>query len=584
MDSKRYGKFRMRWRSFRFRVVVVTFLMVIILLGILLFNNIYAINIVRKQVFEANYRVLSVYMSNVDHAFEDMENYFVGMQSNSNMITASSTNTEVTFYTAQARLKKELDAYVVSNGYVEDIFVYFEERDQCIDAANYEIGGSERTAIGKMVRKIIEEEAYSQENAGKWIWGWIEDDAYLIRILRMRNTYMGGCVKVSTLVERLRTDGFGEMESLSFCTASGEDLGNQLPELNETIQLKTDQEYYRMVGKRNSYMMLSVLSGCGDYGLVALIRDNNILEGLKSFRILIWVLLGILGVFLVAFVAAMRRWVIMPLDGLIHGMNCLSKGEFGIRLSKQADCEEFTLVNKAFDNMTEQIETLKIGVYEEKIRRQRAELQYMKLQVNPHFYINCLNIIHNLSLMKQNNLIQQMTTYLGNHLRYTMEGSAVDTLEKEIACVENYLKIQQLRFPDSIVCKMEVEDSVRQVQVPPLLIQTFVENTVKYQVIAGEITHINIRLVRSLENFHRLVVEIWDDGDGYSEKILTCLVNDQKIFDQRGEHYGIRNVCQRLKLIYHENVNIHFSNHPETGGAYVRVVLPDDIVEHTGLS
>ncbi|MDY3917540.1 MAG: histidine kinase [Candidatus Limivivens sp.] len=583
MEEKNSGKFRVKWKSFRFRVVAVTFLAVFILLGILIFNNIYAIKIVRQQVFEANYRVLRLYMNNVDHAFEEMEDYFVGLQSNSNLITAGSTSEEIAFYTAQARLQKEMGAYVISNSYIEDLFVYFEGRDQYMDASHYEIDGSERAAVRRMMLQMIQEEVYTQENAGKWVWGWIGEEAYLVRILRTRSTYMGGCVKVSTLVERLRADGFGEMECLSFCTDTGEDLGNQLPQLNEMIQLKTDQEYYRMVGKRDSYMMLSVLSGCGDYGLVALIRDNNILEGLKSFQLLIWLLLAILAVFLVAYIAAMRRWVILPLDKLIHGMHCLSRGEFGIRLSKKADCEEFSIVNKAFDDMTEQIETLKIGVYEEKIRRQRAELQYMKLQVNPHFYINCLNIIHNLSLMKQNDLIQQMTTYLGNHLRYTMEGSAVDTLNREIACVENYLKIQQLRFPDSIVCEMEVEDSVRQVQAPPLLIQTFVENTVKYQVVAGDITHIYIRLVRSPENYHRILIEIWDDGEGYPEKVLDCLVNDRKIFDERGEHYGIRNVRQRLRLIYHENVAIDFSNHPLTGGAYVRILLPDDIVEHSEL-
>ncbi len=50
----------------------------------------------------------------------------------------------------------------------------------------------------------------------------------------------------------------------------------------------------------------------------------------------------------------------------------------------------------------------------------------MKLQVNPHFYINCLNVIHNLSIMGKNSLVQEMTAYLGNHLRYTMEGNSLD--------------------------------------------------------------------------------------------------------------------------------------------------------------
>ena len=183
-------------------------------------------------------------------------------------------------------------------------------------------------------------------------------------------------------------------------------------------------------------------------------------------------------------------------------------------------------------------------------------------------------------MMGKNDLLQQMTTYLGNHLRYTMEGSALDTLEKEMDCVENYLRIQQLRFPDSIVCEMEVTQDVRSVLAPPLLIQTFAENTVKYQVTAGEITHIWIKVHRTEENPHVVEIEIRDDGEGYPQSVLDCLEKNQKIFDKRGEHFGIRNVSQRLWLLYHDAAKLICYNDKETGGACTKIYLPDDIVEN----
>lgn len=171
-------------------------------------------------------------------------------------------------------------------------------------------------------------------------------------------------------------------------------------------------------------------------------------RGLQSLRVLIWILMVLLAVFLVGFTMIMRRWVLRPLNRLIKAMQELSEGQFNIRLRENEwdECEEFTMVNRAFDDMIGQIESLKIDVYEENIRRQRAELQYMKLQANPHFYINCLNVIHNLSMMGKNDLLQQMTTYLGNHLRYTMEGSALDTLEKEMDCVETICGYSSFAF------------------------------------------------------------------------------------------------------------------------------------------
>lgn len=581
-DTKKKRKWRIPWKSFRFRVLAVTIAAVTVLMGILLFNNIYAINVVHNQVSETNYRVLNMYMSNVDNSFQAVENYFVGLQSSSALITAASTKDDKEFYISQARLVKELEASVFTYDYIEDIFVYVKQRDQYMDAAQYSLGGTERSRIRDMLKDVISQKEEGQYEGGKWTWYWVNGEPYLLRILQMRNTYMGGCVKVSTLVKRLREDGFGKLDYLAFVTEEGQELGAKLPQLTQTIQLNGKQQYYRGIkGTHERYMVLTVPSDCGEYGLVAMIRDNNILEGLQSFRILIWILVALLAAFLVAFTTIMRRWVLGPLNRLVKAMKGLSEGQFDIRLreNKKDDCEEFVMVNKAFDDMISQIESLKINVYEENIRRQRAELQYMKLQANPHFYINCLNVIHNLSMMGRNDLLQQMTTYLGNHLRYTMEGSALDTLEKEMDCVENYLRIQQLRFPDSIVCEMDVDPDTKSVLAPPLLIQTFIENTVKYQVTAGEITHIWIRVHRTEGNPHTIEIEIRDDGEGYPQRVLDCLERNQKIFDKKGEHFGIRNVSQRLWLLYHDSAKLICYNDEENGGACTKIYLPDDIVE-----
>ena len=527
---------------------------------------------------------LNMYMSNVDNCFQSVENYFVGLQNSSALITASYTKDDKEFYISQARLVRELEASVSSYDYIEDLFVYVKHRDQYMDASRYSIAAEERGRIKTMVKEMVSQKEEGNYEGGLWIWYWVNEEPYLIRLLQMRNTYMGGCVKVSTLISRLRQDGFGKMDYLTFVSQDGQDLGAQLPQLTEKIQLSGKRQYYQAEnGTHERYMVLTVSSDCGGYGLAAAIRDNKILEGLQSFRILIWILIVLLVVFLTVFTVIMQSWILKPLNRLIKAMKGLSEGQFDMQFleNESGDCEEFTMVNHAFDEMSSQIESLKIDVYEEKIGRQRAELQYMKLQANPHFYINCLNVIHNLSMMGRNDLLQQMTTYLGNHLRYTMEGSVLDTLEREMDCVENYMRIQQLRFPDSIICKMEVEPNVKSILVPPLLIQTFVENTVKYQVAAGEITHIWIRVHRAVENLHMVEIEICDDGEGYPQRVLDCLKRNQKIFDKRGEHFGIRNVSQRLWLIYHDRAKLTCYNDEETGGACTKIYVPDDVIEHT---
>lgn len=65
-----------------------------------------------------------------------------------------------------------------------------------------------------------------------------------------------------------------------------------------------------------------------------------------------------------------------------------------------------------FNRMADQIKKLKIDVYEEQLNKQRAELKHLQLQINPHFFLNSLNIIYSFTFTGQYDLIQKMSLYL----------------------------------------------------------------------------------------------------------------------------------------------------------------------------
>ena len=109
---------------------------------------------------------------------------------------------------------------------------------------------------------------------------------------------------------------------------------------------------------------------------------------------------------------------------------------------------------------------------------------------------------------------------------------------------------------------------------PPLVIQTFVENTVKYEVVPGEETLIYIVISWEDETRSRILIEIWDDGGGYPEEVIQTLMSGQKIWRDGRERFGIRNLMNRIQLIYGERGSIRIGNHPETGGASVTISLP----------
>jgi len=565
---------RIMVKSLRFRIVLMVGVAISIQFFVLVFNNIYAIQIVRKQTFETNSRMLSLYMNQIDSAFRDIENYWITMRMSADFMEINRYDSGIEYYTAQHRLKVDMENAIPSFGYIEDIFMYFQSTGDCIDAAKGSLSGTERKDIKNRVKELAANEI---ENwiAGEWTGVQVNGEFYLFRILRVRDTYMGGCIKVSTLIKRLQEEGYGNEDYLSFCLNTGEELGSSLPVGTEGVNLNQSQDYYSIVGKDTKYMLLSAPSSCGDYSLVSMIRDDNILEYLGSVRTLIFILGLCFICFLIVYLLSVRKWLMKPLSNLIEAMRLLGSGNLEVRLAEHVEYEEFSVVNKVFDDMTRQIKRLKVDVYEEKMQRQELQLQYLKLQINPHFYINCLNVIHNLTMMNKNDLVQEMTTHLGNHLRYTLEGNSVGYLSREVDYVKNYLKIQELRFANSLKCHFEVDELTENVLVPPLIIQTFVENTVKYQVVAGEMAELFICIRRYMQQGQqRIRIEIWDTGDGFSEEILDHLNSGLSIIDEEGEHYGIWNVQQRLKLIYKGEEEIFFSNHQETGGARIVISLP----------
>lgn len=579
--------------SLRFRISFIVFLAMFMLTIFLVCNNAYAIAVVRDNVFDANAQMMDMYMHQIDDSLDAMENYWAGMQSSSDMFTLIKRDEKrpLDYYKAESRLMSDMSNVVQTYRFIDFLFIYYTEMNTYRDAAKYMIDSGER----RLVRKVVMEEIQRSIEAGKVSaqWKCVEADKeyYLIRTFRYLGIYMGGCINVSRLVQSIRSDGFTNADYLTFYENGGKEMGHVLPRMDMGLSVDETARRFSQNIDGNRYLIITHPAESGDYSMVALIRDKSILEGLGALQKII-IILGIcLIMFFFLFVSICRQWILRPVLRLCEAMNRLKSGDFTIRLGKAGNCEEFNLMYDTFDEMTENIEALKIDVYEQKVQRQKAdlqyqkaklmqqkaELQYMKLQTKPHYYINCLNVIHNLSIMNKNELIRDMTTYLGNQLRYTMEGTTVDTLKKEVDYVHNYMHIQELRFADSLTAYIEVDASIEHVLVPPLIIQTFVENTVKYQMVAGGHTEIYVVASRcEPPHTDRIRIEIWDTGEGFTEEIMALLNKGEKIIDEKGEHYGIRNVLMRMRLIYEGRESAEFKNHWETGGAYIILELPDD--------
>jgi two-component system sensor histidine kinase YesM len=260
-------------------------------------------------------------------------------------------------------------------------------------------------------------------------------------------------------------------------------------------------------------------------------------------------------------------------------MKRIQQGDIEVRIEPYDTSEEFQIVNSTFNKMMEQIHELKINIYEEKINRQKAELQHLQLQINPHFFLNSLNIIHTLARGKNFELIQEMTLCLIQYFRYMFRSNLTFvSLKDELQHVRNYVRIQELRFPESLSYKLNVPDFLLNKPVPPLIIHTFIENSIKYVISRDEEIHlsVNIELIDDRSVLPSFKIIIKDNGNGFKEEVLSELRAGNRIADEQGEHIGIWNVQRRLSLLYKGHAKFFVGN-SEPKGAFIEMILPLNI-------
>ena len=266
--------------------------------------------------------------------------------------------------------------------------------------------------------------------------------------------------------------------------------------------------------------------------------------------------------------AVLNRSLFRPLKSLVHVMERLQGGDLTARLEGQRS-REFVQVQKTFNTMVTELSTARIRSYEQQLEIQREQLNALRMQIRPHFYLNCLKGIYGLAQMGRTEKIQRAIIALSKHLRYVMD---IDTdtikLEKELQMCENYIDLQRYCDCGDPELKMSIDGPSLDVPVPPVTILTLVENSVKHGTRGDGDLKVTIR-VKSLEadEERSLDITVCDNGPGFAPQQLEKL-NGEAISESGG--VGLANTIKRFKLLYGDRCMIRFYNN---NGAVVEIAV-----------
>ncbi len=188
-----------------------------------------------------------------------------------------------------------------------------------------------------------------------------------------------------------------------------------------------------------------------------------------------------------------------------------------------------------------------------------AHLEVLKMQLQPHFLFNTLNAISAL-MHRDVEAADRMISLLSDLLRLSLEKDNRHqvSLQSELEFLNRYLAIEKIRFRDRLRIEEEVESACMTAQVPRLILQPLVENSIKHGIAmrsaAGRIS------IRARRHGDRLDLQVSDDGPGLADTVIR-------------EGVGLANTRARLEQIYGDDHHFELTN-GKAGGVLVHLEIP----------
>lgn len=185
---------------------------------------------------------------------------------------------------------------------------------------------------------------------------------------------------------------------------------------------------------------------------------------------------------------------------------------------------------------------------EEKARTlaKEARLASLESRIHPHFLFNTLNSIA--ALIREEPIrAEKMVEKLSALLRYSLDANSESlvTLKQELEITEKYLEIEKARFDERLRYKIEADEKLTNVKLPPLALQTLVENSIKH--VASKTSGVTEIEVSVSENGRGVIIEVRDNGAGFS-------LNEIK------ENHGLDILQKRLSTIFQDAARLEIGD------------------------
>lgn len=554
-------------------VVCLLFVMLIYILAASI-----TVRYVRTQAENSVVSATKYYSSKLDRTFSDINDYLgEEMFFDQDVILLSYSDDVLARIEAIQNINEKLEFYRTKLGGDFNFFIYYPQEKFFVSSDRGEIELNEYEQIRQEISALVMEDyREAQVKAGKkWRAVFCRGDYYAMNYVYTNEVFACCFIDIEKLIDTLDRVLLEGESIISVISPEGNVYYGE-KELQEQGALKASEPAKDLIKTQfNAWEGVVYHSlDYADFGVSILMKSNQQL----LFALLLQTAIGIL--FLCGVIVAiiilyrMKKRIIEPLKEFTNNLSKIQEEEQEVYF-ENTELLELEEANQLFKKILMQMRQIKIRLYEETLEKQRLQIDYMKLQIQPHFYINCMSLIYNMACMGDDETIQQLSSYVSEYFRYIFRSNPDNvSLTEEIKHVKNYLEIYKIRYRNRLDYDLKTDGKLEDITIPPLLLHTFIENGIKYGKTAGKVLFISLYAQRIRTNgIEFVVLQIEDNGPGFSEEILEELRNGDMVVTDKGTRVGITNCLSRLKMIYDKKARVNFYN-KEAGGALVKVVLP----------
>ncbi|MDN3018455.1 histidine kinase [Paenibacillus sp. BSR1-1] len=262
-----------------------------------------------------------------------------------------------------------------------------------------------------------------------------------------------------------------------------------------------------------------------------------------------------------------------PIQRLSFVATKFGKGERDVRFLP-AGRDEINELGRTINNMLDEINNLIEKIEREQEEKREIELRALFAQIRPHFLLNTLNSIKCSLFINNDYEHADKISALMSLLRAYMKIDESSTIESECKLLTYYIEIMRMRTEVNVDLIVEMEDQVKNIKLPKLLLQPFIENAIVHGFSERSAGEIVIR-VNKIDQWGFITIS--DNGKGMSENQILE-INRMLKCDSEAASYnrvGLKNIAKRLKLYYGSNGDINFQRN-DNGGIKIVIQIPFD--------